>query len=71
MKNISLPVQNITLPKRAVLSALAGALIGAALCLGGPPPIPLANWAMGILFGGPHLAYGTYLHFTEQRGNST
>jgi HlyD family secretion protein len=34
MKNTSLPVKNITRPKRAVRSALAGALIGAALCLG-------------------------------------
>lgn len=24
---------------------------------------------MGGLFGGPHLAYGLYLHFTEKRGN--
>ncbi|MDB6058624.1 MAG: hypothetical protein JWO95_2468 [Verrucomicrobiales bacterium] len=26
-----------------------------------------ANWAMGICFGGGHLAYGIYLYFTERR----
>jgi hypothetical protein len=30
----------------------------------------MANWAMGILFGGAHLAYGIYLYFTEQHGNA-
>jgi len=30
-----------------------------------------ANWLMGILFGGSHLAYGVYLYFTEQRKNET
>jgi len=46
-------------------------LLGAGLCLGGPPPVVVANWAMGGLFGGTHLAYGLYLFFTEQRGNAT
>jgi len=50
---------------------LAGCALGAALCLGTPPSIVLANWAMGALFGAPHLAYGIYLYFTEQRGNAT
>jgi hypothetical protein len=49
---------------------VGGCLAGTALCLGGPPSIPMANWAMGALFGGAHLAYGVYLHFTEQRGNA-
>jgi hypothetical protein len=48
---------------------VGGCGVGTALCLGGPPSIPLANWAMGVLFGGAHLAYGIYLQFTEQRGN--
>jgi hypothetical protein len=26
---------------------------------------------MGAVFGGVHLAYGTYLHFTEKRGNAS
>ena len=34
-------------------------------------PLSTANWAMGVLFGGAHLAYGVYLYFTEQRGNAT
>jgi hypothetical protein len=50
---------------------VGGCLVGMALCVGRPPSIPLANWAMGALFGGAHLAYGIYLHFTEQRGNAT
>jgi len=29
------------------------------------------HWAMGILFGASHLAYGVYLYFTEQRKNET
>ena len=29
------------------------------------------NWAMGGLFGGAHLAYGLYLHFTEKGGNAS
>jgi hypothetical protein len=49
---------------------VGGCLLGTALCLGGPPSIPMANWAMGALFGGTHLAYGIYLYFTEQRGNA-
>ena len=27
------------------------------------------HWMMGIVFGGSHLACGTYLYFTEQRKN--
>ncbi|MGA2751593.1 MAG: hypothetical protein ABSG59_22735 [Verrucomicrobiota bacterium] len=48
-----------------------GCLLGGALCLGGPPPVGGVNWAMGLLFGGPHLAYSLYLYFTEKRGNAT
>jgi hypothetical protein len=28
---------------------------------------PLGNWAMGVLFGGLHLAYGIYLYFSEAK----
>ncbi len=49
---------------------LGGCLLGTALCLVGPPSIALANWAMGALFGATHLAYGIYLHFTEQHRNA-
>ncbi|MGP8200714.1 MAG: hypothetical protein ACLQU4_14560 [Limisphaerales bacterium] len=48
-----------------------GCLLGAALCLGSPPSAAGVNWAMGALFGGPHLAYGVYLYFTEKDGNAT
>jgi hypothetical protein len=48
-----------------------GCVLAAGLCLGGPPAVIMANWAMGGLFGGTHLAYGLYLYFTEQRGNAT
>jgi hypothetical protein len=50
---------------------LAGCALGVGLCLRGPPSVVSANWAMGVLFGGAHLAYGIYLYFTEQRGNAT
>jgi len=51
---------------------VGGCLLGAAvLGLGPAPPVSGAHWAMGALFGGPHLAYGIYLYFTEQRGNAT
>ena len=30
-----------------------------------------ANWLMGGLFGGAHLAYGLYLHFTEKGGDAS
>jgi hypothetical protein len=33
--------------------------------------IDRANWAMGICFGGAHLAYGIYLYFTERNRNTT
>jgi hypothetical protein len=49
---------------------LIGCLLGSVLCLGGPPSIVAANWAMGVLFGGAHLAYGVYLNFSEQSGNA-
>lgn len=49
---------------------LVGCVLGSVLCLGGPPSIVAANWAMGALFGGAHLAYGVYLGFSEQRGNA-
>jgi hypothetical protein len=49
---------------------LAACLLGAILCLAGAPPIVTANWAMGVLFGGAHLAYGVYLYFTERPGNA-
>lgn len=32
---------------------------------------PNANLVMGIFFGVPHLAYGTYLYLTEKRGNES
>jgi hypothetical protein len=48
-----------------------GCLLGAALCLIGPPPVIGVNWAMGALFGAPHLAYGVYLYFTEKDRNAT
>jgi hypothetical protein len=28
------------------------------------------NWSMGILFGGLHLAYGSYLYFTEKKSSA-
>jgi hypothetical protein len=33
------------------------------------PDFPVANAAMGGLFGGGHAVYGFYLYFTEKRGN--
>jgi hypothetical protein len=33
-----------------------------------PPAFPIANAAMGVLFGGGHAACGLYLYFTEKRG---
>jgi hypothetical protein len=50
---------------------IGSCLLGMALCVGGPPSIPAANIAMGVLFGSSHLAYGVYLFFTEQRRNAT
>ena len=32
-------------------------------------PLEYAHGIMGFFFGGLHLAYGTYLYFTEQRRN--
>jgi hypothetical protein len=34
------------------------------------PSMAVANWAMGIFFGGGHATYGLYLYFTEKRGNA-
>jgi hypothetical protein len=34
-------------------------------------PISRAHGLMGAAFGGPHLAYGIYLYFTEKRKNET
>jgi hypothetical protein len=32
---------------------------------------PSVNWLMAGVFGGAHLAYGLYLHFTEKGGNAS
>ncbi len=37
----------------------------------GFPPLYWANALMGLCFGGWHLAYGAYLHFTEKGKNAT
>ena len=37
----------------------------------GADPWLAAHGLMGLFFGGLHLAYGTYLYFTEPRGNET
>jgi len=46
-------------------------LVGCSWVLAGPPSVPIANWAMGVFFGGAHAAYGLYLFFTEKRRNET
>jgi hypothetical protein len=51
-----------------ILCGCAIALI--VLRLSERPIIEVANWAMGICFGGAHLAYGIYLYFTENRRKS-
>jgi len=35
-----------------------------------PPEFRFTHVAMGIAFGGLHLAYGIYLHFTEKKSVS-
>jgi hypothetical protein len=44
---------------------------GCGLAVTVAPSMSGANWAMGVLFGGAHAAYGLYLYFTEKRGNAT
>jgi len=46
-------------------------VVGCSWVVAGPPSLPIANWAMGVFFGGAHAAYGLYLYFTEKRGNAT
>ena len=42
--------------------------LGGFFLYGGPPAAgPQAHLWMGALFGGPHLAYGIYLYFTEPK----
>jgi hypothetical protein len=36
----------------------------------GMPSLVQAHWVMGASFGGLHLAYGAYLHLTENRKNA-
>jgi len=45
-----------------------GCLIGLSKSTFVLPNFPLANAAMGVLFGGVHAAYGFYLYLTEKRG---
>jgi len=50
------------------LFILAGSAFLTARAAGGAPPgLVNAHAIMGIAFGGLHLAYGTYLYFTEKR----
>jgi hypothetical protein len=50
---------------------LSGCIAGFALFVTHSiPPIVQAHWLMGAFFGGAHLAYGVYLHFTETRRNA-
>jgi len=50
------------------LMALTGLGLGGYFLLAGPPAGgEAANGWMGALFGGPHLAYGIYLYFTESK----
>jgi len=49
---------------------LSGAGLAAGILLSGHAyPLLYAHGAMGFFFGGFHLAYGAYLHFTEPRKN--
>ncbi len=49
---------------------ITGALTGVGLKLAGElPPLLVAHGCMGFFFGGLHLGYGLYLHFTETRKN--
>jgi len=45
-------------------------LAGCAWMAAAPASILVANWAMGLFFGGAHGAYGLYLLSTEKRGNA-
>lgn len=45
-------------------------LLAAALFTQQPPAFLAGHWIMGAAFGGLHLAYGTYLYFTEKGGKS-
>jgi len=54
------------------LFIFCGCALMAARCYsGGPLWLPAGHRAMGVVFGGLHLAYGIYLYFTEKRGNET
>jgi hypothetical protein len=54
------------------LFVLAGCALMAARCDGGGwLSFQGGHVVMGSAFGGLHLAYGIYLHFTEQHGNET
>jgi hypothetical protein len=44
-------------------------LTSAMAMFGGTYPVIYGHTIMGVFFGGFHLAYGVYLHFTEQRKN--
>ena len=46
------------------------ALALAPLCPATQPPVAWANIAMGVSFGGAHLAYSLYLYFTEGKTTS-
>lgn len=48
-----------------------GCVLGAAMSFGPAPALSWMHWAMGVIFGGSHLAYGIYLYFTEKHGNAT
>ena len=49
---------------------LSGAGLAAGILLSGHAyPLLYAHGAMGFFFGGFHIAYGAYLHFTEPRKN--
>ena len=50
------------------LFILSGSVLAIGMALAGPlPSLRLGHLAMGVVFGGLHLAYGGYLYFTEPR----
>jgi hypothetical protein len=50
------------------LFILSGTALTLAMAAGGnSPALRLGHLAMGVVFGGLHLAYGSYLYFTEPR----
>ena len=52
--------------------AAAGCVVFAVLSFLNRAPAPeVGHYLMGIFFGGGHMAYGIYLHFTEKRRNAT